>query len=104
MKLSKGVGLSLLTSLIIISLASGVQFSVSTGGNDGGSSINVNFGATIDDYVNGHVQLTPGETLSNAFSWSNPESWNDMTIHDQRYHSAKGFFDCTSCPFPYCNT
>ena len=23
--------------------------------------------------------------------------WNDMIIHDQRYHSAKGFFDCTSC-------
>ena len=28
------------------------------------------------------------------------EGWNDMTIHDQRYHSAKGFFDGTSCPFP----
>ena len=23
--------------------------------------------------------------------------WNDMAIHDTRYHSAKGFFDCTSC-------
>lgn len=23
--------------------------------------------------------------------------WDDMTIHDQRYHSAKGFFDCTTC-------
>ena len=23
--------------------------------------------------------------------------WNDMAIHDQRYHSAKGFFDCMSC-------
>jgi hypothetical protein len=23
--------------------------------------------------------------------------WGDMTIHDQRYHSAKGFFDCTAC-------
>ena len=23
--------------------------------------------------------------------------WEDMTIHDQRYHSAKGFFDCTTC-------
>ena len=30
------------------------------------------------------------------------EGWNDMALHDQRYHSAKGFFDCTSCPFPYC--
>jgi hypothetical protein len=23
--------------------------------------------------------------------------WNDMNLHDQRYHSAKGFFDCTTC-------
>lgn len=23
--------------------------------------------------------------------------WNDMDLHDMRYHSAKGFFDCTSC-------
>ena len=23
--------------------------------------------------------------------------WDDMTIHDQRYHSAKDFFDCTAC-------
>jgi hypothetical protein len=24
--------------------------------------------------------------------------WDDMNLHDQRYHSAKGFFDCTTCP------
>jgi hypothetical protein len=23
--------------------------------------------------------------------------WDDMVIHDTRYHSAKGFFDCTTC-------
>ena len=23
--------------------------------------------------------------------------WNSMVIHDTRYHSAKGFFDCTTC-------
>ena len=23
--------------------------------------------------------------------------WDDMTIHDQRYHSAKDFFNCTTC-------
>lgn len=28
--------------------------------------------------------------------------WDDMDLHDQRYHSAKGFFDCTACPTPYC--
>ncbi|VVB64940.1 Uncharacterised protein [uncultured archaeon] len=26
--------------------------------------------------------------------------WDDMTIHDQRYHSSKGFFDCTTCLLP----
>ena len=26
------------------------------------------------------------------------KGWDDMTLHDQRYHSAKGFFDCTDCP------
>lgn len=36
--------------------------------------------------------------------------WNDLTLHDARYHSAApnkylhgpGFFDCTACPTPYC--
>ena len=26
--------------------------------------------------------------------------WDDMAIHDTRYHSAKGFFDCTGCMPP----
>jgi hypothetical protein len=26
--------------------------------------------------------------------------WNDMVLHDTRYHSAKGFFDCTTCMPP----
>ncbi|MDP4272640.1 MAG: hypothetical protein Q8909_21330 [Bacteroidota bacterium] len=38
------------------------------------------------------------------------QGWNDMILHDQRYHSAApnaylhgpGFFDCTTCPTPYC--
>jgi hypothetical protein len=25
------------------------------------------------------------------------DTWDEMTIHDQRYHSAKDFFDCTTC-------
>ena len=25
------------------------------------------------------------------------KGWDDMNLHDQRYHSAKGFFDCTTC-------
>jgi hypothetical protein len=28
--------------------------------------------------------------------------WDYLTLHDQRYHSAKGFFDCAACKFPYC--
>jgi hypothetical protein len=45
------------------------------------------------------------KTIAPDYDWlpcTCNEGWNDMTIHDQRYHSAKGFFDCTSCQFPYC--
>lgn len=38
----------------------------------------------------------------NGYEWlpclSCQQGWNIMTIHDQRYHSAEGFFDCTTCP------
>ncbi|MGD0951607.1 MAG: hypothetical protein ABR985_04310 [Methanotrichaceae archaeon] len=28
------------------------------------------------------------------------EGFDDMDLHDQRYHSASDFFDCTTCGFP----
>lgn len=28
--------------------------------------------------------------------------WDEMNIHDQRYHGAEGFFDFSTCRFPYC--
>ena len=28
--------------------------------------------------------------------------WDDMNLHDQRYHSAMGFFDCMACPSGQC--
>ncbi|MGD0951717.1 MAG: hypothetical protein ABR985_04875 [Methanotrichaceae archaeon] len=67
----------------------------------------------IDEDYWGTYHVEKNMTLSVPYSRIKPtydwlpctcnEGWNDMTIHDQRYHSAKGFFDCTSCPFPYCN-
>ena len=30
------------------------------------------------------------------------DGWNDMDIHDQRYHSAEGFFDSNNCSLPKC--
>jgi hypothetical protein len=39
----------------------------------------------------------------NTYDWlpcSCNAGWDDMVIHDTRYHSAKGFFDCTSCRPP----
>ena len=67
----------------------------------------------IDEDYFGTYHVEKNMTLSVPYSRNKPsydwlpcscnEGWNDMTIHDQRYHSAKGFFDCTSCPFPYCN-
>ena len=66
----------------------------------------------IDEDYFGTYHVEKNMTLSVPYSKNGPlydwlpcscnEGWNDMVIHDQRYHSAKGFFDCTSCPFPYC--
>ena len=67
----------------------------------------------IDEDYFGTYHVEKNMTLAVPYSRNKPtydwlpctcnEGWNDMTLHDQRYHSAKGFFDCTSCPFPYCN-
>jgi hypothetical protein len=43
------------------------------------------------------------EGLLNDYPWlpcACNAGWEDMTIHDQRYHSAKEFFDCTTCSPP----
>ena len=68
----------------------------------------------IDEDYFGTYHVEKNMTLTVPYSKNAPtydwlpcscnEGWNDMVIHDQRYHSAKGFFDCTSCPFPYCTT
>ena len=44
-------------SLILASLASGLELSTSIGGNDGTSSMNVHYGATVDDYKYEHIHL-----------------------------------------------
>jgi len=71
MKIIKGAVLLTLISFISVALTSGLELSASTGGNDGSSSTNVVYGATVDDYANEHIGLNPGDgTLSNAFSGS----------------------------------
>ncbi|MCX6674515.1 MAG: hypothetical protein NTY37_12140 [Methanothrix sp.] len=71
MEIIKGAVLLTLIFMISVALTSGLELSASTGGNDGSSSTNVVYGATVDDYANEHIGLNPGEaTLSNAFSGS----------------------------------
>ena len=65
--------LAILMSLfsIGIMLASGLQFTASTGGSNGASSVTACYGGTIDDYVNGHFKLKPDDgTLSFVHSGS----------------------------------
>ena len=63
---------SIIAGGLIVSLASGLSLTASTGNNGGGSSsMSVGYGATVDDYAHQHVQLIPNDgTLSNAFSGS----------------------------------
>lgn len=82
MKIIKGAVL-LTLFLISVALTSVLELSASTGGNDGSSSTNVVYGATVDDYANEHIGLNPEEsTLSNAFSGSGslPSSWTAPLI------------------------
>lgn len=47
----------------------------------------------LEDKLDRHLtDITRGLKLRNAPDSSN---WNDMTVHNQSYHSAKGFFDST---------
>ena len=69
MKKNKNATLLTLIVLISVSLTSGLELTASTGGNDGSSSTHVIYGATVDDYANEHIGLSPEDgTLSNAFS------------------------------------
>ena len=78
--------------LIIASLASGLQLSTSIGGNDGSSSMNVRYGATIDDYNYEHIQLNPTDnTLSNAFSGSGSLPSGSISISDTKGNYAQAY-------------
>jgi len=69
----------------------------------------------IDEDYFGTYHVEKNMTLSVPYSKNAPSydwlpcscnaGWDDMVIHDQRYHSAKGFFDCTTCwpPAPCAN-
>jgi hypothetical protein len=78
--------------LISISLAAGLDLSVSTGGNNGRSSTAIEYGATVRDYANQHVSLNPYEgSLSNAYSGSGSLPSNSLFISD-----SKGNYACVS--------
>jgi hypothetical protein len=71
MEIIKGAVMLTLISLISVTLTSGLELSASTGGNDGSSSTNVVYGATVDDYENEHIGLNPeGALVRNTFSGS----------------------------------
>ena len=64
----------------------------------------------IDEDYFGTYHVEKNMTISVPYSRNAPSydwlpctcnaGWDDMIIHDQRYHSAKGFFDCTTCMPP----
>jgi hypothetical protein len=64
----------------------------------------------IDEDYWGTYHVEKNMTLSVPYSRNQPvydwlpctcgAGWNDMVLHDTRYHSAKGFFDCTTCMPP----
>jgi hypothetical protein len=61
----------------------------------------------IDEDYFGTYHVEKNMTLSVPYSKNQPTydwlpctcnaGWDDMVIHDTKYHSAKGFFDCTTC-------
>jgi len=68
MNIIKGSLALALIFLISVSLTSGLDLIASTGGNDGSSSTQVTYGATIDDYANEHIALNPTDgDISNTF-------------------------------------
>jgi hypothetical protein len=78
--------------LIIASLASGMELSISIGGNDGSSSMNVHYGAMFDDYNYEHIQLNPADnTLSNAFSGSGSLPSGSISISDTKGNYAQAY-------------
>lgn len=77
---------------ISISLAAGLDLSVSTGGNNGRSSAAIAYGATVGDYSNQHVSLNPyGCSLSNLYSGSGNLPLDSLSITD-----SKGNYVCVS--------
>ena len=75
--------------LISVSLTSGLELTASTGGNDGSSSTRVIYGATVDDYANEHIGLSPEDgTLSNAFSGTGSLPFGSISKSDSSGNKA----------------
>jgi hypothetical protein len=91
-ELSRGFVFLLLIVLISISLTSGLELSASTGGSGGSSSTNVVYGATVDDYANEHIGLSPGDgTLTNAFSGSGSLPYGSISKSDTKGNSVTAY-------------
>ena len=91
--------LLLLIVLISISLTSGLELTASTGGNDGSSSTNVRYGATIDDYNHEHIQLNPEDgSLSNAYSGSGSLPYSSISTSDTKGNYAQVYRSISGKP------
>ena len=83
MKIINGSLLLTLIFLISVSMTSGLELSASTGGNEGSSSTMVVFGATVDDYANEHIGLSPEDgTLSNCFKGTGSLPYGSISKSD----------------------
>ena len=83
MKIINGSLLLTLIFLISVSMTSGLELSASTGGNEGSSSTMVVFRATVDDYANEHIGLSPEDgTLSNCFKGTGSLPYGSISKSD----------------------
>jgi hypothetical protein len=75
----------LLTLLLTIPLAYGLELTASTGNAGASSSTHIVYGATVNDYANEHISLSPESgTLSNAFSGSGNLPYSSISIGDSK--------------------
>jgi hypothetical protein len=75
--------------LICVVQTSGLELSASAGGNAGRSTTMVAYGATIDDYANQHISLSPSSgTLANSYSGSGSLKKSTLSITDSKGNNA----------------
>lgn len=63
-------------------------------------SITKNLEMSVDNSISDYDEDSDSATAINWLPCSCFKGFDDMDLHDQRYHSAKDFFDCTVCGSP----